>query len=89
MSGTRPTRAATNIVEVYIGYLRKKIDAPFGLQTLEHGPRHGLPARCRSGQCRRGPSLIPIASVGKSRAPVWTSERAGNPFERETTVQPT
>ena len=23
-----------NIVEVYIGYLRKKIDAPFGLQTI-------------------------------------------------------
>ncbi len=23
-----------NVVEVYIGYLRKKIDAPFGLQTL-------------------------------------------------------
>jgi two-component system, OmpR family, response regulator len=23
-----------NVVEVYIGYLRKKIDAPYGLQTL-------------------------------------------------------
>ena len=23
-----------NVVEVYIGYLRKKLDAPFGLQTL-------------------------------------------------------
>jgi two-component system OmpR family response regulator len=23
-----------NVIEVYIGYLRKKIDAPFGLQTL-------------------------------------------------------
>jgi DNA-binding response OmpR family regulator len=29
----RPTRAA-KIVEVYVGYLRKKIDAPYGLQTL-------------------------------------------------------
>jgi DNA-binding response OmpR family regulator len=25
----------TNIVEVYIGYLRRKIDAPFGRQTIE------------------------------------------------------
>jgi two-component system OmpR family response regulator len=24
-----------NIVEVYIGYLRRKIDAPFGLATIE------------------------------------------------------
>jgi two-component system OmpR family response regulator len=24
-----------NIVEVYVGYLRKKIDAPFGLATLQ------------------------------------------------------
>ena len=24
-----------NVVEVYIGYLRKKIDAPYGLQTLQ------------------------------------------------------
>ncbi|MFW6188745.1 MAG: winged helix-turn-helix domain-containing protein, partial [Actinomycetota bacterium] len=24
-----------NIVEVYVGYLRKKIDAPFGLSTLQ------------------------------------------------------
>jgi len=24
-----------NIVEVYIGYLRKKIDAPFGRQSIE------------------------------------------------------
>jgi DNA-binding response OmpR family regulator len=23
-----------NVVEVYIGYLRKKIDAPYGLRTL-------------------------------------------------------
>jgi two-component system OmpR family response regulator len=23
-----------NVVEVYVGYLRRKIDAPFGLQTL-------------------------------------------------------
>ena len=23
-----------NIVEVYIGYVRKKIDAPFGVQTI-------------------------------------------------------
>jgi two-component system OmpR family response regulator len=23
-----------NVVEVYVGYLRKKIDAPYGLQTL-------------------------------------------------------
>jgi DNA-binding winged helix-turn-helix (wHTH) protein len=23
-----------NVVEVYIGYLRRKLDAPFGLQTL-------------------------------------------------------
>ena len=25
----------TNIVEVYIGYLRRKIDAPFGRRTIE------------------------------------------------------
>ncbi len=24
-----------NVVEVYVGYLRKKIDAPFGLETLQ------------------------------------------------------
>ena len=24
-----------NIVEVYVGYLRKKIDAPFGVRSLE------------------------------------------------------
>jgi two-component system OmpR family response regulator len=26
---------ADNVVEVYVGYLRKKIDAPFGVQSLE------------------------------------------------------
>ena len=26
---------ATNVVEVYIGYLRRKIDAPFGCNSIE------------------------------------------------------
>ena len=34
-----------NIVEVYIGYLRRKIDVPFGTVDAAHGPRAGLPAR--------------------------------------------
>jgi two-component system OmpR family response regulator len=36
-----------NVVEVYVGYLRKKIDAPYGLQTLSTDPRHGLPSGSR------------------------------------------
>jgi len=28
-------RGAANVVEVYIGYLRKKIDTPFGRSSLE------------------------------------------------------
>jgi DNA-binding response OmpR family regulator len=27
-------QGSENVVEVYVGYLRKKIDAPYGLQTL-------------------------------------------------------
>ena len=34
-----------NVVEVYIGYLRKKIDAPFGVQSAGDGPGVRLPAR--------------------------------------------
>jgi two-component system OmpR family response regulator len=27
-------QGSENVVEVYVGYLRKKIDTPYGLQTL-------------------------------------------------------
>ena len=35
-----------NIVEVYIGYLRKKLDLPFGTQSIGNGPRRRVPL-CR------------------------------------------
>ena len=31
----------TNIVEVYVGYLRRKIDAPFGRTSIETVRGHG------------------------------------------------
>ena len=37
-----------NIVEVYVGYLRRKIDAAVRGGLAGDGARHGLPARCRS-----------------------------------------
>ena len=36
---------ADNVVEVYIGYLRRKIDAPFDEQVARDGARDGLPAQ--------------------------------------------
>ena len=36
-----------NVVEVYIGYLRKKIDAPFGRSTIE--TVRGVGYRLRGG----------------------------------------
>ena len=36
-----------NVVEVYVGYLRKKIDAPFGVEIDRDRARRGLPARRR------------------------------------------
>ena len=34
-----------NIVEVYVGYLRKKIDQPFDVEIDPDRARRGLPAR--------------------------------------------
>jgi two-component system, OmpR family, response regulator len=31
----------TNLVEVYVGYLRKKLDQPFGTSTLRTHRGHG------------------------------------------------
>ena len=36
-----------NVVEVYVGYLRRKIDAPFGRKRRDDGARRRLPARSR------------------------------------------
>ena len=33
-----------NIVEVYVGYLRRKVDAPFGRRGARDRTRRGLPA---------------------------------------------
>ena len=33
--GTWPTRAHSNVVDVYVRYLREKIDRPFGRSSLE------------------------------------------------------
>ena len=37
-----------NVVEVYIGYLRRKLDEPVRLAPDPHGPRRGLPAHAPS-----------------------------------------
>ena len=34
-SGTATTSGDPNVVEVYVGYLRRKIDVPFGRRSLE------------------------------------------------------
>lgn len=50
-----------NVVEVYIGYLRRKIDAPFGLQTLTtvRGMGYQLSAdRPEDGGAAAAPELI-------------------------------
>ena len=39
-----------NIVDVYVGYLRDKIDRPFGRSTRD-GPRSRLPAAGRAHRC--------------------------------------
>ena len=36
-----------NVVEVYVGYLRKKIDAAVRRRVDQDGARRGLPARSR------------------------------------------
>jgi len=50
--GIRTTKATTNVVEVYIGYLRRKIDVPFGVVTIENRTRRRLPTP------KRFPGLI-------------------------------
>jgi two-component system, OmpR family, response regulator len=44
-------RGADNVVEVYIGYLRRKIDAPFGTNTIE--TVRGVGYRLESGDLPR------------------------------------
>jgi two-component system OmpR family response regulator len=38
----------SNVIEVYVGYLREKVDRPFGLQTLE--TVRGAGYRLRAGE---------------------------------------
>ena len=47
----------SNVVEVYVGYLREKIDRPFGVRSLE--TVRGAGYRLRRGR-RRGVSRLPI-----------------------------
>jgi two-component system, OmpR family, response regulator len=44
---------STNVVDVYVGYLRKKLEQPFE-RPLIHGPRRRLPAGSRRMRCRSG-----------------------------------
>ena len=46
----------SNVVEVYVRYLREKIDRPFGVQLDRDGARRGLPA----AQGRRHVSRVPV-----------------------------
>ena len=46
----------SNVVEVYVRYLREKIDRPFGVELDRDGARRRLPA----AQGRRGVSRLPI-----------------------------
>ena len=41
--------ADLNVVEVYVGYLRRKIDAPFGRQVGADRARRRLPAGADGG----------------------------------------
>jgi len=43
-SGTTPSKANPNIIEVYIGRLRRKIDKPFGRADIETLRGQWLPA---------------------------------------------
>ena len=74
-----------NIVEVYIGYLRRKIDAPFGVSTLHTVRGLGLPPgrgaqlrRVHAHQGRRG------SSAAVNRRPV---ARGSGSFSSHLSVQ--
>ena len=53
----------SNVVEVYVRYLREKIDRPFGVQLDRDGARRRLPA----AQGRRGVSRLPIRAAADRR----------------------
>ena len=59
---------ADNVVEVYIGYLRRKIDAPFDEQVARDGARHGLPAQ-PDRPIQREPDREAAPAVGALLAP--------------------
>ena len=45
----------SNVIDVYVRYLREKIDRPFGVETLGDRPRSRLPAQ-------RGLTVTPPAA---------------------------
>ena len=58
----------SNVVDVYVRYLRDKIDRPFGVQSRD-GPRGGLPAGGR----------LTAASSPTDPAASWRAGRTGSP----------
>ena len=52
-----------NVVEVYVGYLRRKIDAPFGRRAIADRARRRLPAGRRRWLTRRWSSVDRTARV--------------------------
>ncbi len=52
-----------NVVEVYVGYLRRKIDQPFGTRTRADGPRRRLPAGRRATSAATDRRLDALAAA--------------------------
>ena len=59
----------SNVVEVYVRYLREKIDRPFGVQVDRDGARRRLPAA--QGRRQREPAADPRAADGRVRRSRW------------------
>ena len=60
----------SNVVEVYVGRLREKVDRPFGTRCDPDGAREGLPARrAHEGAHRRGRAEDGGGSSGAACAP--------------------
>ena len=59
----------SNVVDVYVRYLREKIDRPFGTRHPRDGARRRLPAASR----RREPAADPAAADARSSRRRWRS----------------
>ena len=68
---------ASNVVDVYVRYLRAKIDRPFGVEHAAHGARRGLSAH--RGDRVRGwtPGTMAVADTGRAGLPRRHQRGAG------------